>query len=224
MHTTLRFMLATALRGHSVSFSESGEWFLLERSNTSIKIEKFIRRLEPELATLVLQVTVRAAILGENEIIECFAGIGGTVEEAEKDAFNKFLMGSFHVILEALVPHSCSHAQAEIEIWKSPLAAWRVYSGPLLSQHSSTSVLSPDYGAMLNTIQTLFERSQSKQPHWVRFFIGVSGGTVRGGEVLLDNETWETAEKELFDFPWKTSAEYQSLRHFLLAIPLEESV
>ena len=52
-------------------------------------------------------------------IVESIAGVGSDRSTAAKDAFGKFLLGSFHVLLTALADHSCDSNPAEWLKWGS---------------------------------------------------------------------------------------------------------
>lgn len=64
--------------------------------------------------TIQLDVVTEAPGLGlASPIVDSFAGVGATDLDAEKNAFGKFLLGSFHVLAEALLPHQCESRQVE---------------------------------------------------------------------------------------------------------------
>jgi hypothetical protein len=196
-----------------------GEYFEVDGGNLWIRPDVYVKTENDNFTSAVLELTVVSHLIGDKAIREAFAGSGSTVESATGEAFGKFLLGTFHVLIEALTSHTCESAQAEIEHWGSIDGGWRVFSGPQITQHSSGSLLSTDYGAFFSRFQVLFESEVASGPHWVRVFLAAFEEKVIGGEVLLNNERWEAAERLLFEFPWKCAREYQSIRHFMLAFP-----
>ena len=157
--------------------------------------------------------------MGAQPIIECFAGWGSSRERAVADAFNKLLLGSLHVLMDGLTRHVCDHEQTEVEHWSGADHAWQVFSGPLIQQHSGQSLLGPVYPQFMAQLTSLFESKVKPGPHWVRVFIGAYHGAVQTSEVLLDNEPWQEGLELLQAQPWTGAQEYQSVRHFLLALP-----
>ena len=75
---------------------------------------------------------VSSPILGSEIIEECFAGIGMTREESVRDAFGKFLLGSFHVLIAAFGGYESE--QVKLEFWHNSQQTYRIYDGPLLVQ------------------------------------------------------------------------------------------
>jgi hypothetical protein len=211
--------LALAFKSHDIECISHGDYFEVDNGKMWIRPDVYIKHEESETSSVVLELVITSQLLGNRQIQEAFAGIGTTVDLAANQAFGKFLLGSFHVLIEALTSHQCDTGQAEIEEWNGTNENWRVFSGPLISQHSSGSLLDQDYRVFFPQLQVIFEAEVQPGPHWIRVFIGVFDGKISGGEVLLDNEKWESGERLLFEFPWNCSQEYQSLRHFLVAIP-----
>ncbi|MCA0393076.1 MAG: DUF6348 family protein [Proteobacteria bacterium] len=166
-----------------------------------------------------LEILAESPLLGRDLVSECFAGFASTQTEAINQAFGKFLLGTFHVLIEALTDHKCSECQAELEHWSGQSGSWTVFSGPLLSQHSSQSVLTPTYSAALETLQYEFEQTQPSGPHWIRVFVAAYHDSLQATEVLLDNELWAQGVEMVTRQDWQPSNEYQSIRHFLLAMP-----
>ncbi len=207
-----------AVRGHGLPCVSHGEYCEVDGGNLWIRPDVYIKGEGEGGARLVLEIKAVSHQIGDSPILEAFAGSGATVEAAINQAFGKFLLGSFHVLIEALTSHKCETEQAEIEEWLGEDKRWTVYSGPLITQHSSDSLIGPDFPAFFAQLQNLFEKEVPSGPHWVRVVLAVMEGEVVGGEVLLNNETWEPAQRMLLEFPWKCSEEYQTLRHFMLAL------
>jgi hypothetical protein len=211
--------LEAAIHAHGLEVVRQGDELSVDGGRLLLQARVFDRDPAGGQATVVLEVCAYSPALGDAPIIECFAGWGSSRERAIAAAFGKLLMGSLHVLMEGLTRHACDQGQAEIEHWVGTGHAWRVWSGPLLNQQSSQSALTPAYPQFMAQLTALFESRVPPGPHWVRVFLGTSDGVVQGSEVLLDNEPWQEGHELLLAQPWAAVQEYQSVRHFFLALP-----
>jgi hypothetical protein len=157
--------------------------------------------------------------LGGREFLDSFAGIGGSLESAEKNAFEKFLIGSFHVITAALTCRDHDSQQVEWEDWQGAAHGWRVCSGPLLTLATREDVGIEGYPAFFSKLSELFRREAGPGPHWVRAFVGSFDGQIAGAEVLFDGAPWAPAEQLLGEHDWILPAGYASVRHLLITLP-----
>lgn len=199
--------------------NELGDILSVDDGRLELQAEIFEREAPAGSHTVVLELHAYSNLLGGRSIVECFAGVGSTRDQAISDAFGKMLLGSFHVLIEALTNHACDAGQAEVEHWVGSGGSWQVFSGPLLTQHSGISTLSSTYPSFFSELNSLFIKTIPPGPHWVRVFLGSYHDQVRVGEVLLDNEPWEPGQSLLFSQNWSCANEYQSVRHFFLALP-----
>lgn len=208
-----------AVIAHGVVAEKFSDYIAVSQSDLVLAATIYEGNITPTTATVTLEVTARSAKIDGEQIVERFAGMGQTKDSAAANAFGKFLLGSFHVILEALANHQCSETQAEVEEWSQGTFNWTIYSGPLISQQSTESALTKSYGSFLEKLKALYCETVAPGPHWIRVFLGAYDNAVLGSEVLLDNEPWEQAHELLRAHGWRYVSEYQSVRHFILAIP-----
>jgi len=164
-------------------------------------------------------VTEAVALGGSNPIVDRFAGIGETGNDAEKDAFSKFLIGSFHVLAESLTSHKCDSGQVEWEDWRARSTSWRVCSGPLLTQATVECKTKTQYGGVLSKIQEQFLSQAGPGPHWLRVFAGFLDGHLSASEAILDGEEWNEGQSILRQAAWMPSMGYESLRHLIVILP-----
>ena len=94
-----------------------------------------------------------------------------------------------------------------------------VCSGSPLTQASVECKTQRQYGEVFQRIQQQFQLDAPDGPHWVRIFVGFLHGELIGAEAILDGREWGEATRILREWPWAPSAEYESLRHFLIALP-----
>lgn len=202
---------------HGLTVRREGSLCVLESGETFEPLV-FPRELTRGRATLQLDVRARAPALGERVVIESFAGFGTTIDDAIRDAFDKFVLGSFHVILAGLVRETLGGQQIEWETWKGSAGAWRVCVGPLVVLYQPMDGL--HLSDWMDTLQELVRSAElSRESHWIRTFFAASGGETVGCEVLLDNETWPEAERRLADRAWPPSEASYGVRLFLWLAP-----
>jgi uncharacterized protein DUF6348 len=152
-------------------------------------------------------------------LVDSFAGVGNTRDEAERNAAGKFLQGSFHVIAAALTSSNGNTDQVEWEDRSTGDRAWRVCSGPVLMVASREGARIEGATDFFPRLNALFVASMSAGPHWMRVFLGALDGKHMGSEVLVDGEVWAAGQELLDGHAWTYPAGYASLRHLLIALP-----
>jgi hypothetical protein len=153
-------------------------------------------------------------------MVDSFAGVGASREEAERNALGKFLHGSFHVIAESLTSHRGDADQVDWDEWTAAGGhAWRVCSGPVLFVATRGGARIEGFEDFHDALSALFSRSMPAGPHWMRVFVGSLDGERRGREVLLDGVEWPEAEQLVEEHAWTYPPGYASLRHLLIALP-----
>ncbi|HJR72468.1 MAG TPA: DUF6348 family protein [Luteimonas sp.] len=211
-------LLASTLAKHGISFDHAqGEFTVSDGLRLTVLVHE--RPFEAGRHSVVLEVLAEGQALEGGTISECFAGVAEAQSGAIKESYGKFLLSTFHVLIDALSVRRCDDCQSEIEYWTGNRGDWTLYSGPLLSQHSGKSLLTDAYSQLLPKLQILFEQTQPSGPHWIRIFVASYDGKIQASEVLLDNEPWPEALELVNSQSWQPSHEYQSIRHFMIALP-----
>jgi len=219
MSEFVRSAIAQAFQAHGIP-SHVSQSRVHVGSAVQVHVSKQVHARRPEGITIQLDVRTEAACLGKSgPILESFAGIGATEVDAEKNAFGKFLLASFHVLAESVTIHQCDSAQVEWEKWSARNCSWNVCSGPLFTQATVECRSQHQYAKILLQIQSQFLRQAMPGPHWMRVFVGFLHGKVYGIEAILDGQEWAEAQEILQRAPWAPSQEYESLRHLLVAVP-----
>ncbi len=210
-------MLEVALKTHDIGFRSDGRSVTIEGSDLMLEPRVFERETGNGDIIVQLDVIAYSSILGNRFINESIAGFGGSREEAEKNAFGKFLIGPFHVLVTVLANHACESNPAAWEDWGSAGASWSICEGPALihGSNSGQEALSSFYPEL----RELFLKTQTREVHWVRTFVSSFSGKLQAFEVLLDNEPWSEAIELVAKFDWRPEETYGSIRHFLLALP-----
>lgn len=168
-----------------------------------------------------LDFEIRSPRLDGAPMLDSFAGIGSNLQEAEKNAFGKFLLGSFHVLAEALTSHRCAGGQVDWEEWQAAQHAWRVCSGPVLQVATHQGASIDGFQEFYDQLMGCFTRSMPAGPHWLHVFIGGIDGERLAGEVIVDGAEWPEGRRLLEEHPWNIPDGYASCRHLLIALPVE---
>ena len=154
-------------------------------------------------------------------LLDSFAGVGNTRDEAERNAAGKFLQGSFHVIVAALTRSDSTSGQVEWEERSAGAHAWRVCTGPVLMVASREGARIEGVAEFFPDLTALLVAHLAPGPHWLRVFLGALDGKHMGSEVLLDGVVWPEGQQLLDAHAWVYPAGYASLRHLLIALPKE---
>jgi hypothetical protein len=152
-------------------------------------------------------------------LVDSFAGVGNTRDEAETNAAGKFLQGSFHAIASALTSHDRKTEQVEWQERTVGDQTWRVCAGPVLMVASREGARIEGAAEFLPRLDALFIESMAPGPHWMRVFLGALDGTHTGSEVLVDGAVWAAGQQLLDAHAWTFPAGYASLRQLLIALP-----
>ena len=179
--------------------------------------------VEPRVLERGVQVQVDFAVqsprLGGAGLLDSFAGVGADRESAELNAFNKFLAGSFHVLIEALTDHRCDNEEVDWDDWSGANGSWRVCMGPLFLLATRNGARLEGFDDFFPTVERAFCEKAGGGPHWLRIFLGSLDGKHLGGEVLVDGESWPETQAALENHAWVMPEGYASLRLLLIALP-----
>lgn len=207
------------LEAHDIPSAIDGDIVrLTDGSDLSFEPRVFDGPPNERAKIIQLDMVVGSPRIPHRYIVESMAGIGDDQAEAEREAFGKFLVGPFHVLLTALADHACESNPAEWLTWKNSSGSWRICDGPLV--FNNTAATKTSYPEFIKQLEDLFLASVSRDVHWVRVFLASSRGQQTGGEVLLDNQPWPEAVALLTRQQWDFPQEYRSLRHFFIALPV----
>lgn len=152
--------------------------------------------------------------------MESFVGLGQTRDEAIFNGFEKFLNGTFHVLLETMCGHSCGEDQSDSMVWRTPGHSWNVCSSALLSGADPLGpAMARQCREFMQSLESLATDLLPDRIHWFRVFIGVFKGEIAAIEVLLDNENWARGEALARAWDWVRPEGYTSVRAFAVCSP-----
>ncbi len=219
MQETVQQELHLAFTQHGIqAYEKDGALFV---PAGALEIESRVTNISSTSGKHVVSVDVvtYSPRLGTKPIVESFAGIGDSPSEAIGLAFLKFMLGTFHVLIEALSDHSCNQNQGEWFDWRLNESSWRVCSGPIISQSEpSGEIITKQCGDFFRALEPLYLRQIKTGTHWIRIFVCAYQGKLHATEVLLDNERWVEAEELAFSWDWVTPDSYTAARSFSIAL------
>ncbi len=219
MQDNVQQELLLAFTSHGLAAREVGQSIVV--ADSGLRVESLVTN-QPSPAgghMVCVEVATYSRRLGATPIVEGFAGFGSTQREAVGMAFGKFLLGTFHILIESLSDHVCEEQQASLLDWQGAPAHWRVYCGPVLSQSEPEgSAIAEQCARFLEALEPLFLKTAGAGSHWLRVFVGAFKGQVQTLEVLLDNERWVDAETFGRSWKWVTPRTYASARVFAVAM------
>jgi len=152
-------------------------------------------------------------------LLDSYAGVGATADEAADNALDKFMQGSFDVVIEALTAQGGASDEVDWEDWRGATQAWRVCAGPLLGVATRSGAHIEGFAEFLPRLEELFTRDFPAGPHWLRVFVGAVDGQHHVSEVLVDGALWAAGQAALEAHGWGYPEGYASLRLLVIALP-----
>jgi hypothetical protein len=151
----------------------------------------------------------------DRTIVECFGDIGDTAEIALVNNLQNFAQNSLHIIIGALQGVQ-EHEQFDVEQWEANRHTWKVYCGNYGIK--SVGIQRPHIPSELfNRIEQIIRKLPlSQEYHWFRFFFSCNNVRISAAEFLYDNEVFGEAVQELMELDWQLTAEFYSIRLFLI--------
>ena len=106
--------------------------------------------------------------------------------------------------------------QIDIERWEVNQHVWKVYAGNYgLKSIENQSVHIPV--ELYTRIKSIIHRLPLRREyHWFRFFFSCNNSQISAAEFLYDNEVLSEAEEELTSLDWQLTADFYSVRLFLI--------
>jgi len=220
MSEQLLEFLRTSFRDHGIDNERRGN-----RIHTvdDLTIEPRVCPREDLRGTSQVQVdfAVESPRLGSLPLLDSFAGVGNSRDDAERNAAGKFLQSSLHVIAAALTRHDRDSSQVEWEDWSAGDRGWKVCLGPVLTVASREGARIEGVSGFFPRLNALLAETMAPGPHWMRVFLGALDGEHMGGEVLVDGAVWPAGQQMLDGHDWVYPEGYASFRHLLIALPRE---
>ena len=206
--------LLSLFQEHDISAVLEDDWVILV--DYGLRATCAVYPHKPTNTSRTLQLDICLEINMGRALIESFAGIGATWEEALADAWRNFIDNSFHVILTAFFTDQ-HDAQITRETWNIDGEDRPIIIGNIGLRSGDAAVsnsLSMDWLTTLE--EKIKEQPLAEGSHWIRVFYAQMNNEALSCEVLLDNETWIDLQDEMADFAWPAHAAFYSVRLFLI--------
>jgi hypothetical protein len=207
--------LAKTVEAHGISAAISENLVVLPSSGLAFSVHVHPHSSHGDTTMIQLDVGTAAPLLAGRTAWQSFAGLGASRPLAERDAFAKFIMCSFHALLSALGNHQ--DPETEWLEWRGPSGSWKVCTSPLLVHGGDPS--SMGYSTFVDTLHALFASDVSPGIHWCEVFFASVDGNLAAAEVRLDNSPWPRASEALASWHVAPQQGYRSGRHFFVALP-----
>jgi hypothetical protein len=165
-------------------------------------------------AAMSIQLDVRFEIAPRQIIVESFAGIGSTRDEAILDAVKNFTTSSLHVLLAAFFRQPSE--QITQEEWLVHGSRQLATIGPIIGRGPIPQGGDAAPGWFQHLVTSIQAERLNRGTHWIRLFYGQKASQVLSSEVLLDNQPWHPVQTKMAAFPWPDVDEFYSLRIFLV--------
>jgi hypothetical protein len=123
--------LEDAFKAHGVQTNRTDQVVSILGTDLSFSAAVVQSFEHPNQRVVQLDVRAKSQRLAPHLLIESFAGLGPDESSAAKDAFNKFLRCSMHVLLAVIVDVKYGTDQVEWTSWRLGDTTWRVCLGPL---------------------------------------------------------------------------------------------
>lgn len=158
---------------------------------------------------------VEVLLADERRILECFAGLGSSPDECQKDALQNFLQSSFHVLLSAIWGNVDSE-QVDVETWTINDVEWNAHIGGFTNRASTgVNVVIPE-SYFEQIVDAIRKYQLNGDTHWFRTYFCNIGSGERIHEALADNSPWIEGEEMMKKIDWASSEGFYSIRNFIV--------
>jgi hypothetical protein len=217
-HESLSEMLARALDAHSVRFRREGGALVLQDAPMSFRGDVQKRATHSNTVMMQVAFATEAAALNGRVIWNVFAGVGANEDEALTNAFMKFLLGPFHVLLSALGNHICAQGTEQWrELTDASGSKWRICDSPLITQGFDDPAAVP-FDPLQSELERAFVGLSLAGVHWVEAFFAFLNGERNALDVQLDGKPWAEGNHIVERWDFQPSGGYQSGRCFFVAL------
>jgi len=198
--------LKRLFEAHGISCTVEDQWVVPNNTLPAIRALWYPRETSGRLE-------IHALLKDDVVIEECFAGLGDN-DKAFADAFQNFMINSFHVLLAALWDKN-DPEQVMTERWSIGGREFTAFIGNF-GMRGSNGVCAKIPNELFPAIESAVKQATLQgDTHWVRtFFCNLNEEQTY--EALMDNEDWELGISCLKKIPWEKCDGYYSVRNFLL--------
>ena len=209
----LNDILLQLLESHGVSASVQSDW--VETSGGHKLAASVVREMPSPEGTVNLQLDFYVDLPDGRLLIESFAGLGTSRNEAIKDGFQNYVFNSFHVILST-ISDVANTDQVETEEWTINGRKRNVLIGGMGIRRFTDAEFTPPT-EWFSTVQKQIENLPlDERSHWIRCYYAQMDGKPMTIEALFDNEESSILVDTLKQIEWPIDSEFYGLRIFLV--------
>ena len=211
--TNVNDILLKLLESHGVSASVKSDW--IETTAGHKLAGNVVREIPSPAGTVNLQLDFYFDLPDGRLLIESFAGLGTSREDAIKDGIQNYVANSFHVILSSFTDMANTD-QVETEEWTINGRKRNVVIGGMGIRRFSDAEFNPPT-KWFSVVQKEIERMPlDDRCHWIRCYYAQMDGKPMAIEALLDNEESAILLASMKQIEWPTDPEFYGLRIFLV--------
>lgn len=216
MEKPVDLMLVQAFEAHGIACRLNDEIVTLAGGSIHFFTRIARRPSNPGCAVALIEICVDAPQLDDRLLQTVFAGMGEDHDAAIGNAFTKFLLCPFHVLLSTLTGHTCDAGSEE---WHTVPGQnpWDICTSPLLTQGNSAGTV-PMTSLKEKLVALLLDGAEPEM-HWADVFFAMEDGEQISRDVRRDNAPWPEGDEVVANWDWAPSQGFFSGRYFFMARP-----
>lgn len=170
----------------------------------------------PSTVGSVFKLDVILTIEEDRSIIESSVGIGEDDNEAAIDAFEQFVVNSFHVLLASFFTTEYNN-HINVEEWTIGGQQFDVIFSNVCIRGQAPQPMPLQW--IEKFVGIAQQQTLTSEIHWVRLFYALSNNELMTCEVLLDNDDWMEVQEKAKRISLPHAEKYLSLRMFFVLKP-----
>ena len=219
MEKPVDLMLVQALEAHGIACRLKDEVVTLAGESVHFYARVALRPSNPGRAVALIEFCIAAPQLEGRLLKTVFAGMGEDRDAAIGNAFTKFLLCPFHVLLSALTGHTCDAGSEEWHTVPGQIP-WDICTSPLLTQGITAGTV-PMTSLKEELVALLLEGAEPEM-HWADVFFAMEDGEQISRDVRRDGAPWPEGDELIANWDWAPSQGFVSGRYFFIARPQQK--
>jgi hypothetical protein len=213
--------LLELLEGHGVSCATYKHWILPNNALPALRAFPY-RTDQHESGRTTRQINIELKLSEEETIVECYGGMGSSLEQAIGDVLKTFCIGTMHVYLSAFWDKH-EPDQVEIETWEINGARWSAYIGNTIQKRNTQipQKLLPE-GYLKTVQQHVASLPLGREYHWLSAYLFRIRDSITA-DMQIDNEPSPDLTSKMKVLAWPHSEGFYSTRMFILLKRLSDA-
>ncbi len=196
---------------HDIPAETTGAWVTFPGQPYQAQMEIVSTSTAPD--RVQVQLDLRFAMTTGHVLVESLVGVGADRDEAIGNAVKSLTECSLHVVQRAFFGKA--EDQVTQEEWEINGLPRQLTVGNVIMRSSAPVTNSTDlwFPRLEHTIRAA---PLPAGDHWVRMYYAQHLGKALEHEALLDNNSWPALKEAMRQWPWPQSADFYSVRLFLI--------